>query len=837
MDRLNKENVVLPLIPLRELVSFPSAIIPILVGRERSINALKYSRQYYNNFIFLSVQKNQISENPHSHEIAEIGIIARLERTAEQENGSYRVIVHGLERARINRFLKKDNYFLVSVTALKEVIDKDKNFFELSRDLITIFEEYISLNKVKLHGIVAKLESNRISEITDVISSVINIPLQLKQALLEELNVYTRAVKVFNILKKEMVKLRSHRDPTAPRRPREDSPDNEVEEYKRKIEEADFPEYVRKRAKEELERFEMMPPFSAESTVSRSYLDWLLAIPWRLVKDENYNIKRASRILDEDHYGLEKAKDRILDYLAVRQLVKKSAGEILCFVGPPGVGKSSLSKSIARALNREFVRVSLGGVKDEAEIRGHRRTYVGSYPGQIIKGLKKAKYKNPVFLLDEIDKLNSDFRGDPASALLEVLDPEQNSEFVDHYLDLEIDLSQIFFITTANSTDPIPPALKDRMEIIEIPGYTEREKLNISKNFLSPKQAVKNGLSSDDFEINDELILDIINQYTREAGVRTLERQLGVVIRKIARHFVETEEIERDSPGTGENAEAMDIPDNKYMEPPEISDPVVLIPDEDENYPDRELTEIENGMADSRERQEIFRETFVLTPPLMEKFLGIPKFNKRKVLEKNEVGVCIGLAWTMAGGDILIIESRCLKGKGNMILTGSLGDVMKESSSTAFSYSKIKLSQLDFDTEEVEKYNIHLHIPEGAVPKEGPSAGVTLAVSILSLLTGIPVKSDYAMTGEITLRGKILPVGGIKEKIIAAHRYGITNVLIPVENEKDFKEDIPDDIKETMTVHLVDTMDELLDIVLEKPIKIKNINSKVIRPFMNSNIQ
>ena len=500
---------------------------------------------------------------------------------------------------------------------------------------------------------------------------------------------------------------------------------------------------------------------------------------------------------------MEKPKDRILDYLAVRQLVKKTSGEILCFVGPPGVGKSSLSKSIARALDRAFVRVSLGGVRDEAEIRGHRRTYVGSYPGQIIKGLKKAKYKNPVFLLDEIDKLSSDFRGDPASALLEVLDPEQNSEFVDHYLDLEIDLSQVFFITTANTIDPIPPALKDRMEIIELPGYTEREKLHIAKDFLVKKQAGKNGLNVKDFEIHDQLILDIINRYTREAGVRNLERQIAIIMRKIARHFVQ----ESDKPA---------LPRLEIEPDTEIHQEVEEEPRAVDNPSLKPLT---------------------LTPHLMEKFLGIPKFNKRQVLDKNEVGVSIGLAWTQAGGDILIIESRCVRGKGDLILTGSLGDVMKESSSTAFSYSKIKISQLDFDTHEIEKYNIHLHLPEGAVPKEGPSAGVTLAVSIISLLTGIPVRSNYAMTGEITLRGKILPVGGIKEKIIAAHRYGITNVLIPSENEKDFKEDIPEEIKETMNVQFIDTMDELLDIVLEKPIKIKNINSKIIRPFEQGKIQ
>ncbi len=780
MDRVNvkKRDVVLPLIPLREVVSFPSAIIPILVGRERSINALKYSRERYNNFVFLSVQKNQISENPTAREISEIGIIARVEKSAEQNNGSFRVIIQGLERAIIREFVKEDDYFLVRVSVLEEIIDKDKRYFEFSRDLITIFEEYINLKKVRLHGIVAKLESNQLSKITDIIISVINIPITIKQSLLEELNVYNRAVKVYNILKKEVFRLRAESGTREPRRKQEEPAENDIEEYRRKIETADLPEYVKKRAQEELERLEMMPPFSAESTVSRSYLDWLLVLPWTNVKEENKDIKKASIILDEDHYGLEKVKDRILDYLAVRQLVKKPSGEILCFVGPPGVGKSSLSKSIARALDRAFVRVSLGGVRDEAEIRGHRRTYIGSYPGQIIKGLKKAKYKNPVFLLDEIDKLNSDFRGDPASALLETLDPEQNSEFIDHYLDLEIDLSQVFFITTANTPDPIPPALKDRMELIELPGYTEREKLNIAKNFLVKKQAEKNGLNPGDYEISDDLILEIINRYTREAGVRNLERQIAILMRKIARNFVEEGKISQQQ-----------------------------------------------------------REPFMLSYEYLHKFLGVPKFSRLQVLNKSEVGVSLGLAWTSAGGDILIIESRCLKGKGDLILTGRLGDVMKESSSTAFSFAKVKLSDLDFDLNELEKYDIHLHLPEGAVPKEGPSAGVTLAVSIISLLTGIPVKSDYAMTGEITLRGKILQVGGIKEKIIAAHRYGITNVLIPSENEKDFKEDIPNDIMEVMNVHLVDNMDELLEIVLEKPIKIKNINSKIIRPFMSSEIQ
>ncbi len=776
MDSLKKKEYVLPLIPLRELVTFPSTIIPILVGREKSINSLKYSIDKYDHFIFLSVQKNQLSEIPSPEEIHQIGVIARIEKSAEQNNGSFRVVIQGLERGRIDQFIEKDDHYLVKVSVLDQIVPKERNLYALSKNIVAVFEEYINLKKIKLHGIISKLHANEISEIADIIASVINLGLKQRQSLLEELDVYKRGLKIFNILKKEIYKLKTSGE-TEFKKNREDIQDNDIEEYKRKLKNANLPDYVKKRADEELERLSMMPPYSAESTVSRYYLDWIISIPWQRIKTENNDIKKASIILDEDHYGLFKVKERILDYLAVRQLVKKASGEILCFVGPPGVGKSSLSKSIARALNRAFVRISLGGVKDEAEIRGHRRTYIGSYPGQIVKGLKKAKYINPVFLLDEVDKLSSDFRGDPASALMEVLDPDQNSEFVDHYLDLEIDLSQVFFITTANTEEPIPPALKDRMEVIEIPGYTEREKLHIAKGFLIKKQAEKNGLNPDNIVIKDEILLKIINDYTREAGVRNLEREIAIVMRKIARHFVESKQ---------ENKETR---------------------------------------------------KFMLEETNLKKFLGVQKFIRLKRLSENEVGVATGLAWTVSGGDILIIESRFLRGKGDLILTGRLGEIMKESSSAAFSYAKLKLFEMDMDTEELEGYNIHLHIPEGAVPKEGPSAGVPLSVSIISLLTGIPVESDYAMTGEITLRGKVLPVGGIKEKIIAAHRYGIKHIIIPIENEKDVAEDIPLDIKEEIKIHLVEDMDEVLDIVLEKPIKIKNINSKVIKPFFNSKIQ
>jgi ATP-dependent Lon protease len=776
MDRLNAKDLLLPLIPLRELVAFPNIIVPILVGRDKSVQALKASLDQYGGYIFLAAQKNQVTETPQPEEMYEIGTIAKIEKSAEQNNGSFRIVIQGLKRGQILHYAGSRDYHLVRLAVLEERTAAGKDLLDLSRNLIALFEEYINLKRVRLPGIMTRLKPSQLADSSDIIISIINIPLKIKQSLLEELDTYARGVRVYNILKKEVLQLRSQRD-IEPKLKREEGQETDYEEFKKKIAAAQLPEYVKVRAEEELERLAAMPPFSAEGTVSRYYLDWLLTIPWKKFKKENKDIRRAARILDEDHYGLRKIKERILDYLAVRLLVKKAEGEILCFVGPPGVGKSSLSKSIARALDRKFVRVSLGGVKDEAEIRGHRRTYIGSYPGQIVKGLKKAGSMNPVFLLDEIDKLNSDFRGDPASALLEALDPEQNAEFTDHYLDLEIDLSQVFFITTANFAENIPPALLDRMEVIELPGYTEREKLEIAKNFLLKKQAEKNGFSPEAIQIADDVLLSIINEYTREAGVRNLEREIAVIMRKTARGIIEAG------------------------------------------------------------KKSVEKDKQVIDRARLQKFLGIAKFNNQKIFKRNEIGVAIGLAWTAAGGDILVVEARMLKGKGELILTGRLGEVMKESSSAAFSYTKLKLFELELDTEALKNYDIHLHIPEGAVPKEGPSAGVTLAVSLISLLTGIPVRSDYAMTGEITLRGKILPVGGIKEKIIAAHRYGIRDILIPSENEKDFQEDIPEELKSDIRVHPVDSMDELLEIVLESPIKINNIHSKIIRPLQEANLQ
>ncbi|MCP2619082.1 endopeptidase La, partial [Candidatus Aminicenantes bacterium AC-335-A11] len=500
-------------------------------------------------------------------------------------------------------------------------------------------------------------------------------------------------------------------------------------------------------------RLESMPPMSAEATVSRNYLDWLLAVPWQKKSREKRDLKLAEKILNEDHYGLEKVKERILEYLAIRQLVKKPKGAILCFVGPPGVGKSSLARSIARATGRKFVRLSLGGVRDEAEIRGHRRTYIGAYPGRIIQMIKKAGTKNPVFLLDEVDKMSMDFRGDPAAALLEVLDPEQNNTFLDHYLDTEFDLSQVLFITTANVLQPIPKALVDRMEVIRIPGYTEDEKLQIGKHFLVKKQMKAHGLTEKNLKFTDEAILEIIRNYTREAGVRNLEREISSICRKVARKVV--------------------VHGKDFSE--------------------------------------------VITKEKVEEYLGVPKFRRQERERKSEVGIAYGLAWTEFGGELLTFEATMVQGKGNLTLTGQLGEIMQESAQTAFSYVRSKLFELGIAKNLHKNYDIHIHVPEGAVPKEGPSAGITIATAVISLLTGIPVNKDVAMTGEITLRGKVLPVGGIKEKLIAAHRAEVKEVLIPIDNKPDLK-DIPAKIKEKIKIHLVENMDEVFERALTKPL-------------------
>jgi ATP-dependent Lon protease len=538
---------------------------------------------------------------------------------------------------------------------------------------------------------------------------------------------------------------------------RKDDRGNEIEELKEKIEAAKMPKEAREKAIQELKRLEVMPPVSAEATVSRNYLEWLLAVPWHKRTKENRDIDRAEQILNEDHYGLEKIKERILEFLAVRRLVRNvKKGSILCFVGPPGVGKTSLAKSIARATGRRFVRLSLGGVRDEAEIRGHRRTYIGAFPGQIIQMMRKAGTKNPIFLLDEVDKMSMDFRGDPSAALLEVLDPEQNSTFVDHYLDTEFDLSQVMFIATANILHPVPPALKDRMEVIRLAGYTTNEKMHIARQFLIDKQLKAHGLLAKKIAIEDEAILDIIENYTREAGVRNLEREIASVCRKVARRVVKE----------GKDYE-------HAVTSKEISD-----------------------------------------------FLGVPRYRPKdqERAKKSEVGVATGLAWTEVGGEILVTEATLMKGRGKLTLTGKLGEVMQESAQAAMSYIRSRAEQLGIDDEFHKKYDIHIHVPEGAIPKDGPSAGITIATALASLLTKTPVRKEVAMTGEITLRGQVLPIGGVKEKVLAAHRVGITTIILPRDNEKDLSE-IPEDIQKELEFRLVENMDEVLSIALEKESK------------------
>jgi ATP-dependent Lon protease len=775
MDRLNRREVVLPLIPLRELVTFPATIVPILVGRPKSIDALKASIKDYDHYLFLSVQKNQLSENPQKEEIHPVGTISRIEKTIEQHNGSHRVVIQGLQRGRIMEYIQDGLYFLARIEILEEKEDKTFDPSEMSRQLIHSFESYIETRNVKLQSMVSKLEANQLSGVTDIIISVLQVSVKIKQSLLEDLDPFSRGQKIQTLLKKEIYKLEKKKDREI--KPRKDDPHAEdMDKLRKKITDSDLPQYVLDRALEEMDRLEVMPPFSAESTVSRYYIDWLLAIPWKKNKRENRDIKKARDILDTDHYGLTDVKDRILEYLAVRQLNKNANGEILCFVGPPGVGKSSLGKSIARALNRPFVRVSLGGVKDEAEIRGHRRTYIGSYPGQLVKGLKKAGAMNPVFLLDEIDKLASDHRGDPSSALLEALDPEQNAEFIDHYLDLEVDLSGIFFITTANSVAPIPPALRDRMEIIELSSYTNVEKNHIASAFLLPKQIEKNGLKGDAITLEDPVMQRLIEEYTREAGVRNLEREIGKLTRKIARKYLE------------DGSRASFFP-------------------------------------------------FRIKATDVEQLLGIPRYQLPRLQIQSEAGVAVGLAWTPSGGDVLVVESRLVRGKGKIILTGRMGEVMQESSRTAWSYSKIRLYELAYLNDDMDRYDIHLHIPEGATPKDGPSAGITLATAMISMITGIPVRSQVAMTGEITLRGRVLPVGGIKEKVLAAHRFGIQEILIPVDNRKEYEHDIPRDIQEKLSVHFVETMEDVIEKALESPISVANCSSPILKSATGDKLQ
>ncbi len=764
----------LPLVPLRDMVVFPHMMAPFVVGRESSIRALEAALQTTSKRLFLAAQRNPQLDEPKPGDIFEIGVIATVAQSLKLPNGHIKVMVEGARRARIHAFEDRVDYMSVTVEPVADRPFDPAELKEYMGKVLGLFEQYAKLSHhLAFEGIAASLKVDDPERFADTLSAHMAVSTAEKQTLLEAESVYERLQKLQDMLEIEIEKVNIDRRINNKVKKqmekaqkeyylnekikaihqelgRKDDRSDEVEELKKKIASSGMPKEVREKAEQELRRLEAMPPVSAEATVSRNYIEWLVGVPWKKFSRESKDLTRAERILNEDHYGLEKIKERILEFLAVRQLVQKTKGSIICFVGPPGVGKTSLAKSIARSLNRKFVRLSLGGVRDEAEIRGHRRTYIGAFPGQIIQMMKKAGAVNPVFLLDEVDKMSSDFRGDPASALLEVLDPEQNHTFVDHYLDVEYDLSRVMFIATANIADPIPPALKDRMEIIALSGYTPNEKTAIARQFLVPKQREANGLKPGQIEISDDGILALITSYTREAGVRNLEREIGSVCRKVARRIVQ-----------------------KKAEVP-----------------------------------------VQVTPENLKDFLGKPRFRNRRKGEISEVGVATGLAWTEVGGEILAVETSLLKGKGLLTLTGSLGDVMQESARAGVSYVRSRAEMYDADPNFHEKYDIHIHVPEGAIPKDGPSAGITMAVSLFSAVTKIPILKDVAMTGEITLRGKVLPVGGIKDKILAAYRAGIRTIILSAENDKDLDE-LPEEIRKDMEFHLVSNMDEVIKVALE----------------------
>ena len=783
-DRKKTNQRTLPLLPLRDIVVFPHMIIPLFVGREYSISALDQAMAA-DRVILLATQKKAKKNDPLPEEIFEIGTAANVLQVLKQSDGTVKVLIEGIQRAKIESFLENSKFLEVTAVPLENKSESSIQLTALMRSAYSIFEQYSKLNqRIPLETIKALNNISDPNIFSDTLAAHLDLKTAEKQELLEmmdpkerldklidamvnELEILRIEKKVRNRVKRSMEKSQKeyYLSEQIKALQRELGKGNdlktELQELADKIKKAGMPNEVHGKAQKELKRLELMPPMSAEATVVRNYIDWLIDIPWKRGAKDKIDISGATRILDEDHYGLEKIKERILEYLSVRKLVDKMKGPILCFVGPPGVGKTSLGKSIARALDRKFVRVSLGGVRDEAEIRGHRRTYIGALPGKIIQYMKKAGTKNPVFMLDEIDKMSTDFRGDPSSALLEVLDPEQNYTFNDHYLEVDYDLSEVMFITTANLLHPIPQPLQDRMEVLRITGYTEYEKIKIAEQFLIPKKIPEHGLSEKKINFSRNATRKIIQHYTKEAGVRNLEREIATICRKIAKK-VATE------------------------------------------------GKLTNLTVNSKKLQG---------------FLGVPKFRYGKKEEKNKIGLATGLAWTEVGGELLITEVLIMDGKGKTTFTGKLGDVMQESAQAAWSYVRSKAKELSLPKNFYQKNDIHIHIPEGAIPKDGPSAGITMATAIISALTKIPVKNDLAMTGEITLQGRVLPIGGLKEKLLAAHRGEISNVIIPMENEKDLAE-IPQKIKKALNITLVQNMDEVLKAALindpfKKPIKRK----------------
>jgi ATP-dependent Lon protease len=751
-------------------------MMPFVIGRPSSTRALEHALAT-DKKIFLAAQHDAAVDDPQPADIYTMGCVANIVQSLKLPDGNIKVLVEGVERARAVEWKEDKGFYRVIVKMIPKKVEAASDAEAVMTRVVSLFEQYIKLsNNLQYDAMVAAVRVDDPSRLADTIAAHLQVGVEEKQNLLEIVAPVERLSRIIAVLEAEVDKLQVDRriqsrvkkqmekaqkeyylneKMKAIQRElgRKDEKGNEVEELKKKIDQARMPKEVQRKAIDELKRLEAMPPMSAEATVSRNYLDWLIAVPWHKKTKESRDLKRAETILHEDHYGLEKIKERILEFLAVRALVKKPKATILTFAGPPGVGKTSLAKSIARAMNRKFVRLSLGGVRDEAEIRGHRRTYIGAFPGQIIQMMKKAATMNPVFLLDEVDKMSMDFRGDPSAALLEVLDPEQNGTFLDHYLDVEYDLSNVMFICTANVLHTIPQALRDRMEVLQLAGYTEQEKVEIARRFLAPKAIEGAGLSKDNLTFEDAAFQNIIQRYTREAGVRNLEREISSICRKVARKVV-----------------------------------------------------VEG---------QTFKEH--VTAAKVTEYLGVPRFRPSVAEEKNEVGIATGLAWTEVGGEILVTEATLMPGRGRLTLTGKLGDVMQESAQAAMSWVRSKTDDLGIASDFNRRTDVHVHIPEGAIPKDGPSAGITLATALVSALARVPTRRDVAMTGEITLRGKVLPIGGVKEKVLAAHRAGLTNIVLPKDNEKDLA-DIPKNVLDTMNVHLVESMDEVLRQALAGPL-------------------
>jgi len=764
-----------PMVPIRDVVIFPFTKVAFKIGRPSSVRALEQAMTGERN-IFLATQHDATIDEPDPSQIYSVGTLGRILQAQRQENGQIKVVVEGRERGQSVRVEQDaDGMFYAHVRKIASTDESGYRTDGLLQKIHTLVEQFLRVSPdAYTDALHASLRGISAAQIADSMCSHLRISVEEKQGLLETFSVQERLQKLAEVLETEIEKRQLDRSIHSRTKKQMDKHQREyylneqikaihkelgrkdekaeLEDLKRKIEEAGMSEEAREKAMQEFARLEAMPPMSAESTVSRTYLDWLINVPWTQRSEELEDLTEAEKTLNEDHYGLEKIKERILEFLAVRQLVRNPKGTILCFVGAPGVGKTSLGKSIANATGRKFVRLALGGVHDEAEIRGHRRTYIGALPGQIVQLMKRAGTINPVILLDEVDKLGRDFRGDPSAALLEVLDPEQNNTFRDHYLDVDYDLSHVFFIATANVLHTIPPALQDRLEVLHLSGYTEREKLEIAKRHLIPKQCENSGIDADAVKFTDDGILETIRHYTREAGVRNLEREIGSCLRKIARKYV--------------------VSDAK-------NDFRVIV--------------------DAEKVQEL---------------LGTIRFRKQDIARKSEIGLVNGLAWTEVGGDVLQVEATIVKGKGDVTLTGKLGEVMQESARAALTCVRTRAESLGIDPDDFSKKDLHIHVPEGAIPKDGPSAGITMATAMVSALTSKRARHDVAMTGEITLRGKILPIGGIKEKLLAAHRFGLKTLILSKENEKDLA-DIPEEVREDLTIHLVDTIDEVLKFALE----------------------